>query len=300
MAAIATSWFVFLRFWLMEEAGDWWFPNMYEDLWSPGERGFRSVLKTLISNPYYTLSHVLVEKKLYYLLHLLVPVMFVPARRWYLWAAFVPGAVITLLVTDYDPPIMFTFQYVMYWAPFLFVAVVLFLAEAARRVDFGPQRAQAALVAVSLASLVLSYNYGAFAAREKSFRSGYHTISFTFSEAEKQRYADLRELITHLPPKASVAATERIGAHVSARRLFYSMRRGTHGADYGAVEKRTAGSDDEAERVRDLDALVSRVETFLVDEYNRGGVTAQAKARMHTALDSLRGMRKRIGPGKAA
>ncbi|NLE87168.1 MAG: DUF2079 domain-containing protein [Myxococcales bacterium] len=237
MAAIATSWFVFLRFYLMEEAGDWWFPNMYEDLWSPGERGFRSVLKTLVSNPYYTLTHVIVEKKVYYLLHLLVPVMFVPARRWYLWAAFIPGAIITLLVTDYDPPIMFTFQYVMYWAPFLFVAVVIFLAEVAKRADFGRQRAQAALVAVALASLTLSFNYGAFAAREKSFRSGYHTISFTFSDEERQRYADLRALISHLPPKASVTATERIGAHVSDRRLFYSMRRGTHGADYLIARK---------------------------------------------------------------
>lgn len=232
MAAIATTWFVLLRFYVMEEAGEWWFPHMYEDLWAPGERGFGSVIKTLLSNPYFTLRHVLVEKKVYYLLHLLVPVLFLPARRWYLWAAFLPGAIITLLVTDYDPPIMFTFQYVMYWAPFLFVAAVLFLAELWKRADFGPQRAQAALVAMALASVVLSYNYGAFARREKSFRSGYHTISFEFTEADRKRYADLKELITHLPPKASVAATERIGAHVSARVPFYSMRRGTHGAEY--------------------------------------------------------------------
>src|SRR5690606_24416178 len=126
----------------------------------------------------------------------------------------------------------FTFQYVMYWAPLLFVAAVLFLAEVAKRVDFGPQRARAALVAMAFANVVLSYNYGAFALREKSFRSGYHTISFTFTDAERKRYADLRELVQHLPPKASVAATERVGAHVSARVKFYSLRRGTHGAEY--------------------------------------------------------------------
>jgi uncharacterized membrane protein len=237
MAAISISWFVFLRFHLMEEAGKWWFPNMYEDLWAPGEKGFRSVIKTLLSNPYYTLRHVVVEKKVFYLLHLLVPVMFLPARRWYLWAAFIPGAIITLLVTDYDPPIMFTFQYVMYWAPFLFVAAVLFLASVAKRVDFGPQRAQAALLSVALASVVLSYNYGAFAAREKSFRSGYHTISFQFTDAQRKEYEQLRELVSHIPPKASVAATERIGAHVAARRWFYSMRRGLHGAEYVVARK---------------------------------------------------------------
>ena len=49
----------------------------------------------------------------------------------------------------------------------------------------------------------------------------------------------------------------------------------------------------------DLDALVSRVETFLVDEYRKGGVTAQAKARMEGALDSLHSVRKRIGRRQA-
>lgn len=46
--------------------------------------------------------------------------------------------------------------------------------------------------------------------------------------------------------------------------------------------------DGKPESIPDLDALVSRVETFLVNEYNNGGVTAQAKARMDAALDPLR------------
>lgn len=281
MAGISLAWFVFLRFHLMEEAGRWWFPNMYEDLWAPGEKGFRSVIKTLISNPYFTLRHVLVEKKVYYLLHLLVPVMFLPARRWYLWAAFVPGAVITLLVTDYDPPIMPTFQYVMYWAPFLFVAAVLFLAEVARRVDFGPQRAQAALLAMALASVVLSYNYGAFAAREKSFRSGYHTISFVFDEAQRKDYADLQELIRQIPPKASVTATERIGAHVSARRWFYSMRRGLHGAEYLIAQKSELRLDRTKESLYDglrkgEYGVLQRVGKFVL--FKKGHDTSQNEA----------------------
>ncbi len=37
----------------------------------------------------------------------------------------------------------------------------------------------------------------------------------------------------------------------------------------------------------DIDALVSRVETFVVDEYRRGGVTAQAKARIDKALAAM-------------
>ncbi|MEM8816837.1 MAG: hypothetical protein AAGE85_13510 [Pseudomonadota bacterium] len=37
-----------------------------------------------------------------------------------------------------------------------------------------------------------------------------------------------------------------------------------------------------------LDDLVDRVETFVVDEYRKGGVTAQAKDQIDRALDTLR------------
>lgn len=38
----------------------------------------------------------------------------------------------------------------------------------------------------------------------------------------------------------------------------------------------------------DIDDIVSRVESFVVDEYKRGGVTVQARDRMHKAMDALR------------
>lgn len=39
--------------------------------------------------------------------------------------------------------------------------------------------------------------------------------------------------------------------------------------------------------VEDVDEIVSRVESFVVDEYQRGGLTAQAKDRLDTALNLL-------------
>ena len=39
--------------------------------------------------------------------------------------------------------------------------------------------------------------------------------------------------------------------------------------------------------VRNLDELVDRFESFVVDEYERGGVTAQAKERIDKALDAI-------------
>ena len=114
MAVVAIAWFVFIRFFVMQKVGSWWFPKMYKSLWAPGDTGFRSVIKTLLTNPPYVIDAVLVKQKVFYLLHLLVPIVFLPARRWYLWAAFIPGFFLTLLATDYKPPTMFSFQYVMY------------------------------------------------------------------------------------------------------------------------------------------------------------------------------------------
>lgn len=37
----------------------------------------------------------------------------------------------------------------------------------------------------------------------------------------------------------------------------------------------------------DVDEMVSRVESFVVEEYRKGGVTAQAKERLDNALDRL-------------
>ena len=43
----------------------------------------------------------------------------------------------------------------------------------------------------------------------------------------------------------------------------------------------------------DIDSVVTRVETFLVDEYKKGGITAQAKQHFDEVLDSVRARRRR-------
>ncbi len=249
MAIIASSWFVLLRFRFMNDVGSWWFPNMYEDLWAEPERGFQGVIKTLLSNPSYTLKHIFVEKKFWYLMHLLVPMAFIPIRRWWAWAALVPGAILTLLVTDYAPPTMFSFQYVMHWAPYLFIAASLVLASM-RKMPDGTARAAGALVAMCLASAALSYNYGAFSARDRALESGYHKIEFSFSEEEAKTLADVRALVASIPSSASVGATERVGAHLSSRSGFYTLRRGSHGVDYMVARKSALRLDRTKDTVR--------------------------------------------------
>ncbi len=49
--------------------------------------------------------------------------------------------------------------------------------------------------------------------------------------------------------------------------------------------------------VEDIDNMVSRVESFVVDEYRKGGVTAQAKERLDNALDLLHKKTRRRDTG---
>lgn len=71
---------------------------------------------------------------------------------------------------------------------------------------------------------------------------------------------------------------------------------------FGAAE-RLHGPSAKEDRfpAEDIDELVSRVEAFVVDEYKKGGVTAQAKDRLDKALDSLSGIasRKRGGDSES-
>jgi hypothetical protein len=58
---------------------------------------------------------------------------------------------------------------------------------------------------------------------------------------------------------------------------------------FGAIRNAPADLDvGDVRRGAEMDDIVTRVESFVVDEYRRGGVTAQAKSRIDEALDKLK------------
>ena len=63
---------------------------------------------------------------------------------------------------------------------------------------------------------------------------------------------------------------------------------------FGAAE-RVYGTAVENDRfpAEDIDEIVSRVESFIVDEYRKGGVTRQAKDQLDRALNSLHKLKSR-------
>ena len=59
-----------------------------------------------------------------------------------------------------------------------------------------------------------------------------------------------------------------------------------------AVKVHGPPSDSERFKAEDLDEIALRVEAFIVNEYKRGGVTAQAKQRLDYAIENFMRLRK--------
>jgi hypothetical protein len=116
----------------------------------------------------------------------------------------------------------------------------------------------------------------------------------------------LRDIIL-FPVSLVVGLVSIIGKDGSPGDEFYDLLRAARRSEdwinlFGAVEERepdAAGTERPAAPVPDIDTLVARVETFLVEEYRKGGMTAQAKERLDAALDSLHHVRSRIGRSRA-
>ena len=105
MTVLSLISFVLIKFVIMRMAGSWWFANLYNDLMPQGARNYGGVVMTLLTNPAYVVSTLITEEKLTYALHLLVPLVFLPLRRWtYLWLLFA-GFFFTLLTTNYKPTV---------------------------------------------------------------------------------------------------------------------------------------------------------------------------------------------------
>jgi hypothetical protein len=66
---------------------------------------------------------------------------------------------------------------------------------------------------------------------------------------------------------------------------------------FGAMRNAPADVVDENQfGPNDIDEIVSKIETFVVDEYKRGGVTAQARDSLQKAMKKMRGKANETKP----
>jgi uncharacterized membrane protein len=190
-------------------------------------------MKTLLSNPVFSLGKLLTEKKLVFALQILVPLAFLPLRGRWLWLSVLPGSVITVLTTAYAPTVEISFQYSAYLVALMFPAAALALEA------LGPVERRAALGALVAGSVLTTVAWGAIPPRS-GFVAGFTKVNFEpLTEEERKKAADLAALVARVPLRASLAVSENELPHASNRERCYDLKDDTFGADYLLYDKRS-------------------------------------------------------------
>jgi uncharacterized membrane protein len=235
LAGLSVFWFVLDKFVIMPWAGTWWFANLYEELIPEGKGGYGAIVQTMLVNPVYLLGTMVREAKLIYLGHVFVPLLFLPARRWIVLMLAASGFMFTIVTTNYAPTVSIAFHYTTHLTPYLFAGCVLVMREMLRAPN-GFSRSAGAAMALAATVFFHSWVFGAVFNHE-SFVGGFQRIDFTYTDADKARYAELKRIAAMIPQSASVGATENECPHIAARIDAYTLRDYHGDAEYLFINK---------------------------------------------------------------
>lgn len=281
------GWLAFMRFYFMPSQASGAFQQhigIFQAMVAPGDHGFGGVVKTMLTNPVFTLENVLEARKLEYVLILAAPFGFLPFRKPLLLLLFIPAAVFTLGTSNYPPPVSKGFQYTMYWMPLLAIATILRLGF--WRAEGKLHRCRAALSSAFVISCAMSVSAGALF-QQNSFTGGFRRIVFEMTDAERERLEELRGLIAKIPPRASLVASESLVPHVSNRPEARTVRQGIPDVEYLLLSVNETRGGEQAERLlRDLGTwpdqrfgMIEKTQRFQL--WKRGAPTAQNISALH-------------------
>jgi len=258
------------------------FVHQYKLLIPEDDNSFVGVIKTIMSNPIFTLETLLERQKLVYLVQIMLPLAFIPLLRPIgLWASMV-GFVFTLLSTKYTPQIMISFQYTAYWTAQLFPATLFTFRWMTRSAAVNGRPGLAWkwswIAALALGTAAMSYQYGALIQQNTAW-GGFGPYHFGTDAADLKRRADLKPLLDLIPPRAKVVACENVVPQLSNRPDAYTLRLSVYDAEY--ILFHLPAPQFERENV--LEALQSRRFGVL----RESGEFVLAK-RGHSTSDNLR------------
>ena len=195
---VSAIWFVALRFFIMGAGGESAHAGLYAGLLPMARGPSAGVVKTMVSNPLFTLKTMLTAEKLRYLLQILAPLAFLPLRRRYLLLSLVPGAFFTLLTTNYPPTTDIAYQYSAHFVAYIFPAAALALAAIRKQPD-GVAAQRAAVATLIMATIICTAHWGAIPPR-RNFRSSYGVVNFSPPTEQQKRWGkDVQDLIASVP-----------------------------------------------------------------------------------------------------
>lgn len=113
----------------------------------------------------------------------------------------------------------------------------------------------------------------------------------------------LRDFIL-VPISLVVGIVSLVKTRDGGGREFYELLRAGRRSErwinlFGAADRVYGPPSADDNFPTDIDEMVNRVESFVVDEYTKGGVTRQAKQQLDRALDSLHKLASRKRDGES-
>ncbi len=226
---VSLIYFGLIKFWLMPKFGGEAFADYYEGLPPEGDLTFKGVLVTLIGNPAFTLSTLLKQQKLVFLLQIFLPLALLPLSRPGFLLLALPGFLFTLLSPDYTPLFDIAFQYGAHFLAFAYPGLVLALDD--RRRERPATSLAPLLFAVACGTLATSFQFGAVLQQRTAF-AGPRPFIFGMTEDGERRREAIAELDEHLPEDAKVACSNLLAPQFSSREDAYDMGQGFFDAEY--------------------------------------------------------------------
>jgi uncharacterized membrane protein len=209
--------------------------------------GVRDLLLTLFTNPIFALRVAFEERKVLFLLLLLIPMLALPLCAVRRRVLLLYGALFCLLSSKSGPHSIYK-QYTSVLLPFLLALLPYAVASVSASARLGslasnPARVRRALLAgVLTASLMVSWKFGVFIPND-SFRVGalWRPAHFDAPGRRHEReatYAFIVQALAQIPESASVAATRFVVAHAANHEDVRIYPRGRD-ADYLLVRPST-------------------------------------------------------------
>jgi len=236
----------------------------YEDMIPHEDEGLKGLVISLVTNPGFALKILLIEKKVFFFLALLGPLLFLPLIAGRKVVMMVYGAIFLGLASRHHVYSLH-FQYSSVLFPVLLASMPDAIARASesrvtRALGLVPRRTAWTLAwTVFLATALLGVKFGAIVPND-SFKAGWNSIIRNPKQEHADRYATVRELVEQIPPDAAVSSTSGLGPHVSNRQEV-SKWPSYRDADYMLLHTSKFDKKDK----RRLERLVRRNEYVRVD-----------------------------------